>query len=113
MCIRDRVQPQWAELQQTVAPAIYDEMLFHDNVQDITWFHGHLREMAEATAKAICDMFGMAFVDPYAKPAEPESPAGNIWYRVQVGAFREKANADRLCEELKAKGYAAFVKAGE
>ena len=111
--VKIQVQPQWAELQQTVAPAIYDEMLFHDNVQDITWFHGHLREMAEATAKAICDMFGMAFVDPYAKPAEPEPPAGNIWYRVQVGAFREKANADRLCEELKAKGYAAFVKAGE
>ncbi len=111
--VKIQVQPQWAELQQTVAPAIYDEMLFHDNVQDITWFHGHLREMAEATAKAICDMFGMAFVDPYAKPAEPEPPAGNIWYRVQVGAFREKANADRLCEELKAKGYAAFMKAGE
>ena len=47
-----------------------------------------------------------------AEPApEPES-GGDVWYRVQVGAFREKANADRLCAELQGKGYAAFVKAG-
>ena len=116
--VKINVDTRWAELQQTVAPAIYDEMVFHDNVEEISWFHGHLREMAEATAKAICDMFGVTFVDPYAKPAEPDpaptpEPGGDIWYRVQVGAFRERANADRLCAELKEKGYSAFVKAGE
>ena len=116
--VKIQIQPQWAELQQTVAPAIYDEMVFHDNVKEITWFHEHLREMAETTAKAICDMFGVAFVDPYAKPDEPDpeptpEPDGDVWYRVQVGAFREKANADRLCAELQENGYAAFVKAGE
>jgi N-acetylmuramoyl-L-alanine amidase len=30
-------------------------------------------------------------------------------YRVQVGAFSVQANADKLCKELKAKGYQAFV----
>ena len=111
--VKISVQPQWDELRLTTAPAIYDEMVFHDNKEQITWFHGHLREMAQATAKAICDMFGVTFVDPYAKPVEPEQPDGDIWYRVQVGAFREKANADRLCAELKEKGYSAYVKAGE
>ena len=111
--VKISVQPQWDELRLTAAPAVYDEMVFHDNAKDIAWFHEHLREMAEATAKAICDMFGAAFVDPYAKPAEPApAPDGDVWYRVQVGAFREKANADRLCAELQGKGYAAFVKAG-
>ena len=45
-------------------------------------------------------------------PAPEPEPDGDVWYRVQVGAFREKANADRLCAELQGKGYAAFVKAG-
>ena len=39
-----------------------------------------------------------------------ETKMNNKLYRVQVGAFANKANADRLCNELKAKGYSAFVK---
>ena len=76
--------------------------------------------MLAVTAEALVEYgksLAAAFVDPYAKPAEPEpaptpAPDGDVWYRVQVGAFREKANADRLCAELQGKGYAAFVKAG-
>lgn len=35
----------------------------------------------------------------------------NKWYRVQVGAFKNKENAIKLCNELKQKGYAdAFIK---
>ena len=39
-----------------------------------------------------------------------EAKLNNKLYRVQVGAFANKANADRLCNELKSKGYSAFVK---
>lgn len=35
----------------------------------------------------------------------------NSIYRVQVGAFSVKKNAENLCRELKSKGYPAFVKA--
>ena len=101
--VKIQVQPQWAELQQTVAPAIYDEMVFHDNVKEITWFHEHLREMAEATAKAICDMFGAAFVDPYA--------ADSGMYRVYADvAGRDQAEA--LAQQLRGEGYAAGIEGG-
>lgn len=40
-----------------------------------------------------------------------EAKMNSKLYRVQVGAFANKANADRLCNELKSKGYSAFVKA--
>lgn len=40
-----------------------------------------------------------------------EAKMSNKLYKVQVGAFANKANADKLCNELKAKGYSAFVKA--
>lgn len=31
-------------------------------------------------------------------------------YKVQVGAFSNRANAEKLCNELKSKGYSAFIK---
>ena len=42
---------------------------------------------------------------------EPEPP-GRL-YRVQAGAYREKANGDRLLAALRAKGFSAFVTQGE
>lgn len=39
-----------------------------------------------------------------------EAKMNNKLYRVQVGAFANKTNADKLCNELKSKGYSAFIK---
>ena len=39
-----------------------------------------------------------------------EAKMNNKLYKVQVGAFRNRANADKLCNELKKKGYSAFIK---
>lgn len=35
--------------------------------------------------------------------------SGNGPYYVQVGAFRDKSNADRLAEDLKVKGYDVYI----
>ena len=42
------------------------------------------------------------------KPSTP--PSGDTWYKVQCGAFKDKANADKLCKELQNKGIDAFVR---
>lgn len=60
------------ELRKTTAPAVYEEHVFHDNEADARWFHNHLRQVAEATARGMCRYFGVKFVDPYDKPAAPE-----------------------------------------
>lgn len=39
-----------------------------------------------------------------------EAKMSNKLYKVQVGAFSKRENADKLCNELKSKGYSAFVK---
>ena len=54
------------ELNSTKAVAVYEELVFHDNEEDATWLHTHMRELAAQTAKAFCEIFGVAFVDPYA-----------------------------------------------
>lgn len=44
---------------------------------------------------------------PPMMPNEPEMP--ELLYRVQVGSFRNRENADRLLYELENKGYPAFI----
>ncbi|EIJ79102.1 N-acetylmuramoyl-L-alanine amidase [Bacillus methanolicus PB1] len=43
------------------------------------------------------------------KPPTTKTPSKQGSYKVQVGAFSEKANAERLAYELKKKGYPAIV----
>ena len=42
--------------------------------------------------------------------AEPEKESGNKYYRVQVGAFGDKKNADALMARLKKAGFDAYMK---
>ena len=39
-----------------------------------------------------------------------EAKMNNKLYKVQVGAFANRANAEKLLNELKSKGYSAFIK---
>ena len=64
------VNPNLYEINQTKAPCLYEELVFHDNMEDISFLHTHLREMAEATAKAFCDIFGVRFIDDYKPEGE-------------------------------------------
>lgn len=54
------------EIVNTRAVCVYEELVFHDNVEDARWLHNHMRLMAEYTARAFCDVWGLTFVDPYA-----------------------------------------------
>ena len=48
------------------------------------------------------------------KPAEePKADTEQVLYRVQVGAFAVRANADRMLEKLKAAGFTGFVVKGK
>lgn len=96
-------------LRDTNMPAVLNEGAFVDNKKDIEdWNEDHeLKLMGEAYAKAAAEAMGLE------RKPEPEPEAATL-YRVQVGAFSKKENAEKLLAELKAKGYAdAFIKASE
>ena len=57
------------ELQKTNAVAFYEEHAFHDNMEDATWFHTHMEEIAESAAKGLCEYFGIPYVEPVPVPA--------------------------------------------
>lgn len=57
------------------APSVYIELLFHDNLQDATWFHQNMELSARTLVDAIYD-YGMkkGLLSKPAQPAEPPAP---------------------------------------
>lgn len=85
-------------LSKTKAPAILIESFFCDSKSDY-----------ETAKKVGYDAIGKAIAEGVCGKALYES--NRTLYRVQLGAFYDKHNAEKLCNELKEKGYVdAFVK---
>ena len=108
-------EKQFYEIRNTTGTCIYCECEFHDTAEGAKWIVEHTTEIGEAIAKGLCKYLGVAFVPAQTqKPAEePKADAEQVLYRVQVGAFAVRANADRMLEKLKAAGFAGFVVKGK
>ena len=93
------------------APSVYCECEFHDTAEGAKWIVEYTTDIGEAIAKGLCKYLGVKFVPARTqKPAEDtKADTGDVLYRVQVGAFAVRANADRMLEKLKAAGFAGFV----
>lgn len=95
-------------LRETHMPAILCECGFMTNQEEATLLKSadYRIKCAGAIADGLIQVYGLK---PKAKPVEPVKVASSGVYRVQVGAFTNKANADKLAGELKAKGYPVIV----
>lgn len=94
-------------IRETKAPATIVECAFIDNKTDIAIIDtlAEQKAMGVAIAKGILKTLGIAYVEE--KPVETNT-SGKL-YRVQVGAFKEKKNAENLKNELIEKGYSAII----
>jgi len=91
----------YAVLYDMPMPAILLELGFLSNERDNELFDRHFDAYATAIAGGILAALGCE---------EKEStPEATPLYRVQVGAFTVRENAERLREALLAKGYPSFV----
>ena len=83
------------------------EHSFHTNTKAAKWLSedSNLKKMAEAEAKLIAEYFGLTKKEESPKVEAPASAK----YRVQVGAYSEKANADAMVAKLKAAGFDAII----
>jgi N-acetylmuramoyl-L-alanine amidase len=61
-------------------------------------------EYAQKAAKAIVEV-----IVARAKLTKKAKPEKDVRYKVQVGAFSKKENAERLQKELVAKGYQSYI----
>lgn len=55
------------------------------------------------------EAFGVAYAKGVLEYLGVKEPQNGDLYRVQVGAFKNKANADAMVKRLKALGYAAYI----
>lgn len=95
------IRKDLAVLRLTNMPAILVETGFINTDADNQLFDQKFGEVANAIATGIAESIGGGQMQPYS-------------YRIQVGLFRNYANAERLAEELRAKGYTvAIEKMGE
>ena len=101
-----QVNKTWYEMVNTWAPCVYCECEFHDNPTSAKWIVEHTNDIGEAIAAGICDYFGVKYVEPV-KPAEPAED--DTLYRVQVGAFKVRENAERYRDKLRDMGISAFI----
>lgn len=97
----------FAFIRETACPAVIVECAFLDNEKDVALIStsGGRKNIATAICKGILATLGIAFVE---EPTKSE-----VLYRVQVGAYKEKENAIKMQERLKAAGFDAIIKQGE
>lgn len=94
----------YAFIRDTKAPAVIVECAFVDS-SDIELIDTEAERIAvgEAIAAGILQTLGIA----YKPPKSPTAPSK--FYRVQVGAYSDKANATAQVERLRRAGFDAFI----
>ena len=96
--------PGLYEIKHPKAPTVYIEVDFHDVPDIAKWIIEHTEEIGEAICKGICNYYGVEYKAPAV-----EEPIEDVLYKVQVGAFRNRSNAENLENKLKALGFDAFI----
>lgn len=97
-------------IRRTKAPAVIVECAFVDNKTDIKIIDTKAEQVAfgVAIAKGILKTLGIAYKEQEQEAPKKEEANGKL-YRVQVGAYGVKANAEALQKKLKAAGYDAII----
>ena len=94
------------ELRAPTMPAVLPEFGFHDNPEEAQWLIDNMEAIAEMTCRAVCSYFGIPYIAPdnqvdIEPEPVPDVPESGTIYRVQVGAFKVKANADAYLAKVR------------
>ncbi|MEK4181718.1 N-acetylmuramoyl-L-alanine amidase [Aeribacillus sp. FSL K6-1121] len=109
---RGKKRANFAVVRETKMPAILTENLFIDNSSDAAKLKSDsfLSQIAFGHVQGLVKAFGLKKkAASKSSPAKPAVSNQKEVYRVQVGAFADRKNAEKLAAELKKKGYPAFI----
>ena len=94
-------QDYYGFIREVSAPAVIIECAFVDNATDLDILatDGKRKSMGQAIAKGILKTLGVEI-------------QSEVLYRVQVGAYSDKSNAEAMLNKLKAAGFTGYIKQG-
>lgn len=102
---RGKKAANFAVLRETKMPALLTENLFIDNAKDAA----KLKDQAFLEKLARGHVVGLEKALGLKKKTQQTTQTNGKLYRVQVGAFSDRKNAEKLAEELRKKGYQAII----
>lgn len=90
-------------------PCIIIEHGFHTNTAVAKWLmsDANLHKLAEVEAKVIAEHFGMK--KQTSTTTTQTSTQKQPMYRLQVGAYSQKSNAEQMLDKLKKAGFDAYI----
>lgn len=102
--------PGLYEIKHPAAPTAYIEVDFHDNATAAKWIVEHTQDIAEAICHGVCNYFGAKYTAPASADEPEQTVIPEVLYHVQLGAFAQKENAEKLSDQLKEDGYEVYIK---
>ncbi len=103
-------KPGFYEVRKVSAMTVFCECEFHDTKEGSDFIINNVKNLGEAIAKGVCKYYGVAL--PKKESAENKNNASentDTLYTVQVGAFRNKKNAQNYLKKLLNAGFKGFV----
>lgn len=94
-----KAYPGLYELRKAKNLAVYCEVDFHDVPDVARWLCEHSADVGEAICKGCCNYFNVKYIAP-----EPEQ-----LYHVQVGAFKNRDNAEKFLATVRTYYPDAFI----
>ncbi len=103
-------KPDFYEINSAKGITIYCECEFHDTKEGSDFIIKNTKKIGEAIAKGICDYYGLNVEEETKLQKENNaSSEDETLYSVQVGAFRNKNNAESYVKKLNKAGFEGFV----
>lgn len=97
------------ELNTPNAISVYLEVEFHDTKTGSDWIRNNITSIGEAIAKGVCNYYGVKYKSTTNTTNSETSSNSDKLYRVQVGAFHKKSNAEATKKLLEDSGFEAII----
>lgn len=95
-------KPDFYEINSAKGITVYVEAEFHDTKEGSDFIRKNTKAIGEAIAKGICDYYKVEL--PKEEEKKETTTTGTL-YCVQVGAFSDYTNAQKMVQQLNAKGF--------
>lgn len=103
-------KPGFFECNSANGLTVYVEAEFHDTKEGSDFIIKNTKKIGEAIARGICKYYGVKIKEQ--NQIQKSDKTDTTLYKVQVGAFSKKENAENLLAKIKKAGFDGFIVKG-